>query len=102
MKKSALISTLFAALLLTSCVLIHGYTPPVEQGNEISSQQIAHIKAGMSINAVENMMGTPMMINTFRNNQLEYIYTYQKGGRLLQRQQLIIDFVNGRVSHIYF
>jgi outer membrane protein assembly factor BamE len=60
---------------LSAC--IKPYTPSVQQGNDVTQQQVAQLKLGMSQDDIQYLMGQPILQPTFNNNQWDYIYTYQ-------------------------
>jgi len=101
MKKTLqLIGLLLLTSLLGGCVLFHGYAPPVQQGNVIKAASLNQLHLGMSKSKVLDIMGPPVLTNTFRDNSLDYIYTYQIYGHRLAEKKVIISFSNGRISRI--
>ena len=83
---------LCAALLLNGCVLFHGYAPPLQQGNYLSVKQINKLRIGMSKTQVEAIMGTPILQNTFNDNQWDYVYTYAVQGHHGIIKKVVINF----------
>lgn len=101
MKKILLLTfTLFISLQLNGCVLFHGYAPPVQQGNVINQSKLNQLHRGLSQRAVENIMGSPVYVNTFSDNTLVYIYTYQPSYKPMRKQQVKIFFRRGQVVKI--
>lgn len=84
------------ALSLNGCFLI--YKPDIKQGNILTVQKINEIRPGMSKNQVIELLGNPILINMFAENQMIYVYTIQPGHGSFQAQQLRIYFENGRVT----
>lgn len=75
MLKHRIIMLCLLTLGLTGC--LKPYTPSVQQGNDVTQQQIAQLKLGMSQDDVQYLMGQPILQSTFNNNQWDYVYTYQ-------------------------
>jgi outer membrane protein assembly factor BamE (lipoprotein component of BamABCDE complex) len=45
-------------------------------------------------------MGTPVYVNTFRDNEWDYVYTYQKYGHRLEESKVIVHFSDGQVDSV--
>ena len=69
-----------------------GYDVEVQQGNIISQEQLQHLKVGMSREQVVEIMGEPVMVNTFDNRCWDYVYTD------VSRKK---SFVNSKVTLIF-
>ena len=89
-------SLLFSFTLgLSAC-----YRVPVPQGNELTPQLVARIKPGMSEYRVVSILGSPVLTNTFANNQIAYVYTYKKGTSPMKVKRTIVYFKGKTVSHV--
>lgn len=101
MKKIILLgSMLFLSLSLSGCIFFHGYTPTVQQGNELIPDKVNQLYVGMSQGQVIDLMGSPVYTTTFSDNRLDYVYTYKKGSRPMWLENVIISFNNGVISNI--
>ncbi len=70
------------ALLLTACgsgKWGFPYRQDIQQGNWVTSQDIAKLREGMSREQVKFILGTPTLQNVFRDNRWDYPY-YNKPG----------------------
>jgi outer membrane protein assembly factor BamE len=70
------------ALALTACGTTNWgfpYRPDVQQGNWITSEQVAQLQKGMSREQVRFILGTPTLQDIFRTNRWDYPY-YNKPG----------------------
>ncbi len=56
------------------------YRADVVQGNFISSEQVAQLRAGMSRNDVRNLLGTPLLASIFHADRWDYVFTMQRQG----------------------
>lgn len=96
MKKNIIILALL--LILCGCIRVHKMD--VEQGNIITPEMISQLHIGMSEEHTEEIMGTPMVVNTFNDNRKEYVYTYKPGYGELQEKMVILTFRNGVLKTI--
>src|SRR5699024_11137330 len=63
------------------------YRPDVQQGNWITSEQVAQLQVGMSREQVRYILGTPTLQNVFRSDRWDYPYYNKPGyGEPSQRQ----------------
>lgn len=91
-------SILASLLLLTSC---KPYQMNISQGRNLTPEQIAQIKVGMSKEAVLTDLGTPLQgTSPYDENRLDYVYTMQKNGGVINEKRLIIYFKNNVVQKI--
>lgn len=72
----------------------------VAQGNVMTPEMTRQIHTGMSQDAVEDIMGTPMLVNTFNDNRKEYVYTYKPGYGDFQEKSMILTFRKGVLREI--
>jgi outer membrane protein assembly factor BamE len=86
--------------LLSSCSLFQIHKVEVIQGNIITDQEVSQLHRGMSTTQVKEIMGTPMLINLFAPNRIDYIYTYQQAHEPRQDHRLTCLFRNGRLVEI--
>jgi outer membrane protein assembly factor BamE len=54
----------------------------------------------MTKGQVESILGSPVYTTTFNANRMDYVYTYQRQGKRLHEQKVIISFRGGVVSHV--
>ncbi len=85
--------------LLTSCSWVHRMD--IEQGNIITPDMLCRLHVGMTKTQVKDLMGTPMVMNTFTNNHEEYVYTFKPGGKQTCEKYVLLQFDRGgRLRHI--
>lgn len=92
----ALIFTIMA--LTSSCSLIHKID--IQQGNIITPAMVAQLHPGMTKAQVTSLMGTPVMLNTFNDNRVDYIYTFKPGHGNMTEKNMVLIFRNNRLSEI--
>ena len=67
----------------------------VVQGNFISSEQVAQLRAGMSRNDVRNLLGTPLLASVFHADRWDYIFTMRRQGVAAQSFNYSVFFKDG-------
>ena len=90
---------IFMTLSLCGCAWLHVRHLPIQQGNIITEEMVKNLKPGMSQSQVVAAIGEPVLINTFRLNQLNYVYTYQKGDNPREEKHLTLYFDQGKLTH---
>lgn len=96
--RSRLLSlTALVALGLSACV----YRIDIQQGNLLAEETIDQVEIGMSRSAVEFLLGTPMVADSFHAGRWDYPY-YLKLGRSdeVMQRWIVVYFEDDRVSRI--
>lgn len=83
-------------LMLTGCI----HKMDIEQGNVITPEMVGKLHTGMSEDQVKNIMGTPMLLNTFDDNRIDYVYTYKPAHGEMTEKNLTLVFSNHRLREI--
>lgn len=86
--------------LLSGCSLFHTHKIEVVQGNVISQDELSQIHRGMSEEQVKSVMGTPLLVNLFAPNRVDYIYTLQSPYNDRKTERLTCLFRGGRLQEI--
>lgn len=79
---------------------ISPYKVEIQQGNAISQDMLARLKPGMTPSQVRFVLGTPMLVDPFRNNRWDYVYRLEKGGRLIESRRVTVVFENDKLKGI--
>jgi outer membrane protein assembly factor BamE len=85
---------------LSACSLFKTYHMPIQQGNQLSAEDVAKIKTGMTVEQVQAILGEPMLSKAYQNNQINYVYTLQLKGGVINEKYLILEVNNGKISQI--
>lgn len=89
---------------VTSTEAVFGWVSPyqidVQQGNVVTSEQLAALKAGMSRLQVRDALGTPLLTDNFHPNRWDYIFVLNRPGRLPQRRDVVLTFAGDRLVNI--
>lgn len=90
-----LILCLSAALLLAGCSVAERLTPykvDVQQGNVVTQEMVAKLKPGMTKAQVRFILGTPLIADAFHADRWDYVYRFQKGGKLTEQRNVTLYF----------
>ena len=104
--KFALISFLFCLICGCSRGYDGGFNAPllhkidIQQGNVIDQKMLNKLSPGMDKKQVKYIMGTPVIIDPFHNERWEYIYSFQKGGKVREQRHITLHFESGKLAHI--
>lgn len=92
-----------ALLLLTSCGSIDRITknPPnwltpyradIGQGNFITQDQASRLQKGMRREQVRALLGTPLLVDPFRDNRWDYVFDIRRGDGGRDRRRYFVRF----------
>ncbi len=94
------ITCLIMMLILSNCSFFQVRKPIIEQGNIITSENVARLHNGMSPQEVVNIMGTPVLSNIFSPNRMEYVYTMQERTNPRIEKKVTCLFNGGRLTSV--
>lgn len=88
-------------LQLPGCSLVPSvlYKIDVQQGNVVTQDMLEKLKPGMTKSQVRFVLGTPLIVDAFRDNRWDYAYIRQERGELIEKKRLTIFFENERLTH---
>jgi outer membrane protein assembly factor BamE len=93
-------------LILTGCSaegtrkLPGVYRIDIQQGNVIEQEMLDKLRPGMVKDQVHFIMGTPTIVDPFRVDRWEYIYTFSKGGNRRQQRHITIFFEEDKLAYL--
>jgi len=64
----------------------------VQQGNVVTSKMLLQLRPGMTRSQVRYIMGTPLIVDSFRDNRWDYFYELRKEGKVIEKRRVILDF----------
>jgi outer membrane protein assembly factor BamE len=85
---------LFSACSVTDKVTekLTPYKIDIQQGNVVTQEMVAKLKPGMTKAQVRFVMGTPLITDAFHANRWDYVYRFQKAGKLMEERKLALFF----------
>jgi outer membrane protein assembly factor BamE len=95
----------FFSLLLAGCSLptlptLAPYRMDIQQGNVVTQEMISKLKPGMTRSQVRFVLGTPLVVDPFRTNRWDYVYLYEKAGRLVEQRHIAVIFEDDKLVRI--
>jgi outer membrane protein assembly factor BamE len=94
MKK--IVSALIMMCALSGCV----HKMDIEQGNIVTQEMVNRIHTGMTMQQVKDIMGDPVLLNTFADNRVDYVYTFSPGYGNMAEKYITLTFSRGRLRSI--
>lgn len=91
---AAIFVLLLAACSVTDSVSekLTPYKIDIQQGNVVTQEMVAKLKPGMTRAQVRFILGTPLITDAFHANRWDYVYRYQKAGKLMEERKLALFF----------
>lgn len=95
-----------ATLALAGCTTLESYVPSslgvyridINQGNYLSQDMVDKLKVGMSKQQVKLVLGTPLVTSAFRDNRWDYVYEFQRQGKVRERRQFTAWFADDKLA----
>jgi len=100
MSPRILLPTVALALLSSACSmdrlagLASPYRADVRQGNFQDPEAVSRLEKGMTRDQVRFLLGTPLLVDPFRNDRWDYVYYVKKGDGTIQQRRLTVFFEN--------
>jgi outer membrane protein assembly factor BamE len=100
--KRLLIIAFMLITTLTGCssVLPDAYRIDIPQGNLLHEEQIQAVKIGMNQRQVQNLLGSPLLTDTFNQNRWDYFYSINTKSGTTIKHHVTVTFKKGIVSEI--
>ncbi len=76
------------------------YRIDVQQGNALDQESVARLKPGLSRSQVRFLLGTPLVVDPFRNDRWDYVYRYYKAGSLAEQKHITLFFEGDTLARI--
>lgn len=91
---------LIIILIITGCGKLRPYRVDVEQGNIITTADIAKLHTGLDKSQVTSILGDPLLNEVFDSNTWSYAYTKQINGGKIEKERLILEFKNNKLTKV--
>lgn len=89
MRKLLISMTILASLSLTACAI---HRVDVQQGNVIDAENVDQLTLGITKDQVIFLMGTPLIMDIFRSDRWDYVYTLKtKEGMSQEKLSLFFE-----------
>ena len=80
--------------------IISPYRIDIQQGNLVTQDMVSKLKPGMTRSQVRFALGSPLVVDPFRTDRWDYVYTLQKQGRQFERRQVTVIFDGDKLASI--
>ena len=85
---------------MPSLPVIGAYRIDIQQGNLVTQDMVAKLQPGMSRSQVRFALGTPLVTDVFHNDRWDYIYRYEKAGKLVENRRIVAVFDGDKLVRI--
>lgn len=76
------------------------HTPEIQQGNIINQEMVNKLRPGMDKRKVQFVMGTPLLVDVFHQDQWDYFYSLAPSEGDYTEQHLALYFEEDRLIRI--
>ena len=76
------------------------YKIDVQQGNYVTQDMVEKLKPGMTRSQVKFLLGTPLVVDPFRNDRWDYVYLYYKAGELTEQRRISVIFEQDKLKRV--
>lgn len=73
------------------------YKIDVQQGNVLTDEMLEKLRPGMTRSQVRFVLGSPLIVDPFRNNRWDYAYIQRIRGGLIEQKRLTVYFEDDRL-----
>lgn len=100
--RSYLAAALVATGLVAGCSfdsvvgVVDPYRIDIRQGNYVDQEMLSQLRRGMSRDQVRYVLGSPLVVDMFRNDRWDYVYSL-RSGRSEAQQRVISLYFEGDV-----
>ncbi|THF66885.1 outer membrane protein assembly factor BamE [Pseudothauera nasutitermitis] len=101
------LTVVFAAFgLLAGCSAnsiverLNPYRIDVRQGNYVDQEMVAQLRRGMTREQVRFLLGTPLVVDMFRNDRWDYVYVFAPGRGQQEQRVLSVFFEGDRLDRL--
>lgn len=92
MRYTLILLALLGASCSSTLPSVKPYHLDVQQGNVVTAKMMLQLKPGMTKSQVRYVLGTPLLQDSFHQNRWDYFYQMAKGGKVIERRRIILDF----------
>ena len=76
------------------------YRMDIQQGNFVTQDMIAKLQPGMTRSQVRFVLGTPLVTDIFHPDRWDYVYRFEKAGKLIEHRRIYIVFSEDKLLRV--
>jgi outer membrane protein assembly factor BamE len=80
--------------------IISPYKIDIQQGNVVTQEMVSKLKVGMTRAQVRFALGSPLVVDPFRTDRWDYVYSFQKQGQQVERRRITVIFDEDKLVRI--
>jgi len=80
--------------------MVSPYRIDIQQGNVVTQEMVDKLKPGMTRSQVRFALGSPLIVDPFRTDRWDYVYTYQKQGKKLENRRIVVIFQEDKLLRV--
>ena len=80
--------------------LFSPYRIDLPQGNYVTREMLDQVQRGMSREQVRAALGSPLLVQVFRNDRWDYVFRYQLPNGQAEQRRVLVRFKDDRVDTI--
>lgn len=97
MKTLLFVLSILLLLSVSACV----HKPDIQQGNVITQEMLQKLTIGMDPRQIMGIAGTPLLVDPFRKDRWDYLYSMKSGESVtLQASHISLYFTDQKLSDI--
>lgn len=106
MHSKTLLAVISAAFALSACSFdaltdrVNPYRIDVRQGNYVDQSMIAQLRRGMTREQVRFVLGTPLVVDVFREDRWDYVYLFQPGRGAAEQRVISVFFADDLLDRV--
>jgi outer membrane protein assembly factor BamE len=74
------------------------YKLDINQGNYLSQDLIDKLRVGQTKQQVKTILGTPLVTSVFRADRWDYVYEFDRQGRVVEHRKFTVYFVDDKLA----
>ena len=106
MHTKTLLAVISAAFVLSACSFdaitdrVNPYRIDVRQGNYVDQSMVAQLRRGMTREQVRFVLGTPLVVDVFREDRWDYVYLFQPGRGPAEQRVISVFFLDDVLDRV--
>lgn len=76
------------------------YRIEIRQGNHVDQAMVSQLRKGMTREQVRFVLGTPLVVDPFRDDRWDYVYLHRPSRGAAERKVLSVFFADNLLDHV--